>query len=370
MTLLRMHLLNGADLATLCAAYSLKTKRHGRYPNLVLVKYDQINSPLQERLVQECRGIILDEADDWRVISRGFDKFFNYGEPGAADIDWESACVQEKLDGSLCTLYRYRNEWHVATTGTPDASGSVNGLGMTFADLFWETWRAQGLSLPDPWGWGNSCLLFELTSPYNRIVVRHDKPRLTLLAVRHRDTGGYQADDWSECGYPYPTVRSFPLQTIADIQATFDHLDPVAMEGYVVVDRYTRRIKVKHPGYVAIHHLKDGFGPRRMLEIVRAGETTELLAHFPEWAEEFREIETLYNSLVNEIDADYERLKDIPVQKDFALQAVKTQCSSALFIRRSQGTSVREFLAGIHINRLLDMLGLRDREPVALEEAA
>ena len=91
------------------------------YPNLVLFKYDQVNSPMDNPVVQECRGIILDEADDWRVIARPFTKFYNYGEPNAASIDWTTARVQEKVDGSLCAFYHYKGDWHVATTGTPDA---------------------------------------------------------------------------------------------------------------------------------------------------------------------------------------------------------------------------------------------------------
>ena len=51
-------------------------------------------------LVAECRGIILDEQDDWRVVSYPFDKFFNYNESKAAVLDWSQGVdVYEKLDG-------------------------------------------------------------------------------------------------------------------------------------------------------------------------------------------------------------------------------------------------------------------------------
>jgi tRNA splicing ligase len=56
-------------------------------------------------VVQECRGLILDESANWRIVAFPYTKFFNYGEEHAASIDWSTACVQEKLDGSLmyCT---------------------------------------------------------------------------------------------------------------------------------------------------------------------------------------------------------------------------------------------------------------------------
>jgi len=53
-----------------------------------------------------CRGIILDAEDDWRVVSLPYVKFFNYGESYAdKTLDWTTAKVYEKLDGSMVTLY-------------------------------------------------------------------------------------------------------------------------------------------------------------------------------------------------------------------------------------------------------------------------
>ena len=109
----------GGTLDALAAQHAIKAVRHPAFPSLVLLKYNQIASDMSVPLVQECRGIILDEADGWRVVSRAYGKFFNYGEPGAAEIDWATARVQEKVDGSLCTVYEYAGNWHVATTGSP-----------------------------------------------------------------------------------------------------------------------------------------------------------------------------------------------------------------------------------------------------------
>ena len=360
-TALQRYLRGGGTPDTLEAAIRIKAKRHGRYRNLVLFKYNQIDSPFAERIVQESRGIILDEAGDWRVVCRAFDKFFNVGEVHAATSNWATAEAQEKLDGSLCTLYWYDGDWHVATTGSPDAAGDVNGMSLTFAELFWRTWKDCGFALP----YDNTrlCYAFELTSPYNRIVVKHAKPGLTLLGVRNRETGEELRPTE---GFPYPVAPRYSLRSVDEALATFEHLEPLEHEGYVICDAAFNRVKVKHPGYVAIHHLKDGMCPRRILEIIRAGETTELLAHFPEWTAEFAEVETRYLRFVAEIEVDYESLKAIPVQKDFALKAVKTRCSAALFmLRAGKVTSVREHLAKVHIKHVMDFLGLRDDPPVA-----
>ncbi len=57
-----------------------------------------------EKIVQQCRGIILDEANNWQIVSYPYDKFFNYEESYAPQLDWSTAKIFEKLDGSLMTL--------------------------------------------------------------------------------------------------------------------------------------------------------------------------------------------------------------------------------------------------------------------------
>ena len=69
----------------------------------VLLKYSQIDSPMWDPIVQECRGLILDRRD-WHVVSWPFAKFFNYGDGHAAQIDLASAHAQEKIDGTCCDI--------------------------------------------------------------------------------------------------------------------------------------------------------------------------------------------------------------------------------------------------------------------------
>lgn len=355
---LQLFLIDGGTLELLESQYNVATKRHGKYPNLVLFKYG-IDSPMGELLVQECRGVILDESDTWNVVARPFDKFFNHGEEHAAQIDWEQAVVQEKLDGSLCTLYHYKDEWHVATSGTPDASGEVNGFGISFATLFWQTYDEQ-------FGRDTLCSLrkdrsymFELTSPMNRIVVKHEKPKLTLLSVRATDSGLEWLPDILN------PVRAYSLSSLEDVIVTFQSMSPLEQEGYVIIGgRSARggfdRVKVKHPGYVALHQFKDSMSPRRLVEIAQQGEVSEVIAHFPEWAEKLTQVSARFNALAAKLEADYERIKHIPEQKAFALEALKTVNSAALFaVRKGQVPNVRKYLQQMESWRLMDLL---DRE--------
>jgi RNA ligase len=368
---LQRYLRSVGAITDLLTTYAIKAKRHPAFPNLVLFKYDQIASPFAEPIVRECRGIILDESDDWRVVSRAFDKFFNHGEGHAAPIDWSTARVQEKLDGSLAVLYPYAGAWHVATSGTPDAGGDVSGFGITFRDLFWRTFKESGAALPAT----NTrlCFSFELTGPLNRVVVQHAAEGLTLLAVRDL----YTQREWplerldAEAFAGIPRVRHHSLGSFDAIAETFATMNPLAQEGYVVVDGAFNRVKVKHPGYVALHHARGGLSRKAFVQIARSGESTEVIAAFPEFTPQLEAVRADMEALISEVEADYERLHAIPVQKDFALLAVKTRWPGALFaVRAKKADSVRAFARDCLINGLLDLLGYRGaEEPIAMEAA-
>jgi hypothetical protein len=350
----------GFDEAFLVSNYGIKARVDRTHPNLVLFKYDQIASPMGERIVQECRGVILDKSDGWSVVSRAFDKFFNHGEGHAAPIDWSTAAVQEKLDGSLCVLYAYDGKWRVATTGTPDGFGDVNGFGITFADYFWKTFNACGGRLPtiDSTGRHPSQFFFELCGKFNRVVVRHETDRVVALGARHegKEVGPHFAADATGIA----PVQCFSLQSFDDIAATFGALSPLAQEGYVVVDADFRRVKVKHPGYVALHHAKDGLGPKAFLQIARSGETSEVLSAFPEFREHMEQVKAKLDALIAETDATYAAHRHHEVQKDFAIAIKDSPGRAAMFsIRSGRHRDARHYYAETQIDPLMRLLGLK-----------
>lgn len=338
-------------LPLLVERYAIKVRRHGEFPNLVHLKYNQINSPMGEPIVQECRGMILDEADDWRVVSYPLRKFFNHGEGHAAVIDWSTAQVQEKLDGSLMVLYWYAGQWRVASSGTPDASGPVYGHAGTFADLFWSTWRAMGWELPlgPADGYYPSSYIFEMTTPFNRVVVPHRVPSLTCIGWRIIDPSkAYREATAVEAAKlnGWLAVSSYPLQTIDDVVAAATALNPADGEGFVVVDAAFNRVKVKSPAYVALAHAKDGCGPSKLLDLVRLNESAEFLSYFPEMAAAHAHVAGLYDAHCDEVDAAYRSVSGATTQKDFALAIRGLPGTAAMFaMRAGKVASVREFYA-------------------------
>lgn len=352
------YLRDGASLDDLKAKYAVASVRHPHYPNLVLLKYDQLESPFGEEIVQECRGLILDEANDWSLVCYRFKKFFNYGEGHAAAIDWETARVEEKVDGSLLTTFHYDGMWCVATSGSPSSAGQVGDFPFTFSTLFWDTFRDLGYDTSDMDT--NLCYSFELTSQYNRVVVRYTEPSLTLIGV-HDPKSCTELDPVVHAPQ-FKRVKTFSLSSFDEIVASFPTIDPLSQEGYIVVDGKFNRVKMKNPAYVAIHHMKDGFGYKRITEIVRTSETSEFLTYFPEYAPQFNEVQDQYVALVKELETMYALVKDIVVQKDFALavQAAKPRCPAAMFsLRSGKATSVKQYLREMSLDVLMTVLGLK-----------
>jgi hypothetical protein len=337
--------------------FAIDAKRHQDYPNLVQFKYSQIDSPMANPLIQEARGIILDEKEDWKVVCYTFKKFFNYGETNAAPINWLNAHVTEKLDGSLCQLYFYDDRWHVATSGTPDASGEVNDYGKTFKELFWETWETSCWNGKQRFLSSRECYAFELCTPFNRVVVDHKGSSITLIGQRNLDT---LQEQW--VGYKPGAVKVFPLYCMSACIKAAEALSPMKQEGFVVVDNNFNRIKVKSPAYLMLHHAKDSLSRKKMCEVIRKGEYEEFkqaIETLPELKKIFDEIDAKHRACRDSTEIVYDIIKGIGDQKEFALKATATPWPSVLFQMRKTGQSAAQILASdrVSIDAYMRMIG-------------
>lgn len=368
MLALQESLRNGVTLEKIQEYYGIYSKRHPKYSNLVQFGYDQIESAKSkfDPHVIESRGIILDEAKNWNVVAYPFNRFFNYGEGVSQfDIDWNTARVQEKVDGSLMIMYFYNNQWQVATRGSINASGNVGDNSFTFAELFWKIFTKQfDFSVinhlhPD------FTYMFELVSKYNRVVCDHseNEGELILIGIRNIFHEPYlevpillQKD--------LNPVKSFSLASFDDVVKAAEALNPMQQEGFVVVDANFNRQKIKSPKYVLIHHLQDGFGPRRIVELIKLGEISEVLSYYPEYMKLYDDIENRINLLATESDADYITLNRDPLsRKEFALLATKTRNPGAMFaILDKKVNNSKEFILRLPSERILQLIGVKNVE--------
>jgi hypothetical protein len=357
-------------LEALAEQKKIDIKYHKDYPQLVMLKYRQIESDFSDPIVRLCRGIILDSQDDWRVVNWTFTKFLNYGQGGADKIDFSKCRFYEKVDGSLCQLYWYDDSWHVATSGTPDASGQVGDFGFTFAELFWRVWAEKGYCLPTD---TNCCYSFELMTPWNLIVVQHKDSRLVLHGGRNLKTFRELNPIVEAHNYGWECVKTFPFDSLEAALAMAADMKGVEQEGFVCVEvtdngEY-KRVKMKCKDYTLLSHLKDSClnSKRQMLEVIRNNESEEFLVAFPQFKDLFYEIKLKYERLLGNIEGSYQMIKDIEDQKAFAMQAKKSPYSGPLFnMRHGNITSFKQALAETHIRTLEQWLGLKteEQEPV------
>ena len=323
--------LRNYGLQKLCEEFGIRANRNKVLSHLVLLKYSQFHSPMKSPIVQECRGIILDSENNWEIIARPYDKFFNYGEREAASIDWNSARVYEKLDGSLMTLYYTNDSWHVATRGMACASGQVLPHDFSFAELFWQVWNELGYTLPEDC---SKTYMFELMTDKNRIIALSPSNRIVLHGVRDTATGTEyfpESTNW-EC------ARSWSFSNLEEIVAAAKHLNPMDQEGYVVVDKNFHRIKVKTPTYVALSNLKSNLADhpeRQVVQVILTGESSEVLSYFPEMTELHKTMQSRIDAFVQEIESDFAKFSGISSQKDFANAISELPHKAILFALRS-----------------------------------
>ncbi|HOY91243.1 MAG TPA: T4 RnlA family RNA ligase, partial [Bacteroidales bacterium] len=255
--------------------------------NLILFKYD-IDADFNNPIVKECRGIILD-SNSFNIVCRGFDKFFNYQESYVDEIDWSSARVQEKIDGSIIKLYFWNGEWRWATNNTIFAETCrISSSSKSFYDLITSAVNYTAIDYTKL----NTqyTYIFELVSPENRIVIEYPSTKLYHLGTRDNVTGEeYDIDIGVEKTKTYPiTTFDECLEAVTKLNVS---LDDIAHEGFVVVDKNYHRIKVKTSEYFDIHHKINNhiLTQKRCLEyILNEPETVATLkATFPEYSHMF-----------------------------------------------------------------------------------
>ena len=248
--------------------------------NLVIFNYS-ILADFTDPYVREARGIIIN-LDNLQVVCRGFDKFGNFGESYVDTIDWSTARVQQKVDGSIMKVWFYDGKWRVSTNAVIDAAAAdCNGSGLSFKDIFDQA--AANVKLDYSRLNKDNTYIFELVSRYNRVVIDYNcEPTLWHIGTRNNLTGLESVED---IGVKHPA--EYPLHSLEDCIAAAaklnDSTQSVTAEGYVVVDADWHRIKVKSPAYVAIHNLipNGEISDEKIIELILLGDTDEILTYIP-----------------------------------------------------------------------------------------
>lgn len=332
--------------------------------NYALLKYNQIESDFCEPIVKECRGLIVDLVT-LEPVALSFYKFFNVQEQYADKIYWKDCRVQEKVDGSKILVWfdKYHHIWRISTSGNLDAkNASVNDFGLTFEELFYEAIKNNGFEyscdffqLLDT----DYCYTFELVSPYSKVVIPYKETKLYLIGIRSVINFEEINPNTQAISIAIARPKEYQLNSLkACLEATekmgYDE------EGFVVVDKYWNRVKIKSPAYVIAHHLKNNgsVNKEKVIEIIERGEKEEFLGYFPEYERYFDEIEPkreqfledLHNAVVD-IQAKKEEMC-FSTRKDFAKYIVDNYKNISRFLFNFIDTDLLQLFIETQWNKL------------------
>jgi hypothetical protein len=309
MLLVQQYLLNNSllDLQKTRGVYARLSSSGHKFS----LNYDQIEAKESDPLAQECRGLILAAKNGrqfsfskeeflntipgpTQIISFPFKRFFNFGQGAAFPIDLSKEIfIQEKLDGTQCSIYYdpFTYEWCCSTRSVPDADLPINDSELTFRLLFEKALLdSHNISFNEFTSLLNATntYMFELTTPYNRIVVDYPISSITLLAVRSlnslKELDPANEEIVKKWNIPIPEIYS--LKNIKQIIDWVGSRNPSKHEGVVIRDSNFNRIKVKNPGYVILGRAKDNIlsSEKNCIELILSEKEDDVMSILSEEA--------------------------------------------------------------------------------------
>ena len=336
-----------------------------------IYNYHLINSPKDHPIVKEARALILDEKAN--VVSFSFQRFFNYGEPEAADIDWGSSVAETKHDGTLIVIYNHRGKWFIQTRQSAMADGPVGVSGLlTYRQAVTAVLDSKNPG--DPFKGMNDCCCyaFEFVSPYNRIVTPYDETELILLSIFDKHSL-MEYDGWLveevATKFEFKYANSFFVEKaeyVLEKLETIKDLD----EGFVVVDENRNRIKMKNQRYLATARVVNAgneTSPKNLAKLVLLDKANKVMEHFPEFKNKINFFKRIIDDICEEAEALWYERKDLPSKKLFALSIEECPLSSILFsLWEGEISSVKEGVLKLKPEALVNFA--RQRRPYEFKD--
>ena len=250
-------------------------------------------------IVQEARGIIID-LENLDVVCWPFRKFGNYNEFYADNIDWPTARVQEKIDGSIVKLWwnKVDGKWQFSTNSMINAKDAIASslTQKTFLDLIKEADNYVAVQKAILSQFRHEyTYIFELVSPETQVVIKYPQTFLFLIGVRNNVTGKEEKTS----GYDICTPKEYNIRSLDDcikaaqnLNLTFGQVHRVKAEGFVVVDDRWNRIKIKSPEYLMLHNMSSNsnFSKERLVGMIREGTINiqDMSRDFPNYSHYFK----------------------------------------------------------------------------------
>ena len=340
--------------------YNIKIKEDGPY---IIFSYDQIRSDFNNSIVQEARGIIFRKGSWENPVCWAFNKFGNYSEGWVKDIDWDTAFVSEKVDGSLIKVW-WDGAWNISTNGTIDAfKAEIGDCRMpNFGEYFVEALHKYFTSCDSFFSVLDSdrTYMFELVGPYNRVVIPYEEPALYFLGARNKYTGEEFNCSPLVAGAldmgRFKLSKQYPLTSVNDcvkLAETFSW----DQEGFVACDAQFNRVKIKSPAYVMAHFARNNnvINRKHLIDVILINEVEEFLCYAADYKEELDKVQNLMKAFCkvgDEIAKSCQRLYDIP-KKTYAawVQTLPKIYQDLAFRNYNNIMSTKDYTAGWNENK-------------------
>jgi hypothetical protein len=231
----------------------------------------------------------------------------------------------------------------------------LRGAGRSVAEAFWGVFKDRGYALPDR---EDHCFMFELCLPSDPVLVRHGEPRLLAHGARDLGTLAEIAHEPLAERYGWQSVGAHPVGSLDEAARAVRALAPLSHEGFVACDASFRRVKIKSPAFVALHHMRGATNLRHLLEVVRTNEGDEFLAYFPEARPAWQAVRERFEALKREAEATLATGAGLD-DRAFGLAIKHLPYGSMLFaVRKGKAASLGELLATCSLHSLEKSLGL------------
>ena len=311
-----------------------------RKNNMILFNYnDAVLVPRNHPVLVKCRGLVINDRGE--LLNHPFDRFFNDFEKEAPTIDWKSAEVIEKVDGSLICVFRNEGQWEITTRGSfyPRTDNSLD-----FAEEFLRLYNDldklnQEISYQ-----------FELVSKNNRIVTWYDEEWVVLIGARNNIFGNEYTQSQLRIEASFlnvPVAKTYSLiNNKEEIKNLFSRLKPDE-EGFVVRDGRGNRIKMKQESYIKLSRIKN-LHDEDIFEYVmgRSEIDQEYLQKCPEVLVRIKEISNMVERVEEAIgDAFADAIDGLESdeRKEYALKIQNNPYKKMLFLMYDS-KSIRPFL--------------------------
>jgi predicted kinase len=201
---------------------------------------DNIDNALANALKRECRGLIVSSITGC-VLARRFHKFFNLNENDQSligNIDFTNMTVTEKLDGSLVS---------------PVLLDSNNIIWLTRKNRIIEVEQFIESSNINYNEFAKNQLLNKITPLFEWCdntrypgVIHYEKKQLTLIGLRHNETGSYL--NIKDVNAVIPVTQEYNVQNINELVNTVQTI--VGKEGVVITLPSHEKYKLKSMWHV------------------------------------------------------------------------------------------------------------------------